>query len=80
MMDTKTGLKIAYRRKMPETLRTLSFAKEKHAGQYRKGDGSVPYIVQPLNSIWPVMLWKWVYMTTLSLWLRCFTTSAKIVI
>lgn len=49
MMDTKTGLKIAYRRKMPETLRTLSFAKEKHAGQYRKGDGSVPYIVQPLN-------------------------------
>ena len=29
-MDTKTGLKIAYRRKMPETLRTLSFAKEKH--------------------------------------------------
>lgn len=37
MMDTKTGLKIAYRRKMPETLRTLSFAKEKHAGQYRKG-------------------------------------------
>ena len=74
MMDTKTGLKIAYRRKMPETLRTLSFAKEKHAGQYRKGDGSVPYIVQP------VMLWKWVYMTTLSLWLRCFTTSAKIVI
>ena len=49
MMDTKTGLKIAYRRKMPETLRTLSFAKEKHAGQYRKGDGSVPYIVHPLN-------------------------------
>ena len=41
MMDTKTGLKIADRRKMPETLRTLSFAKEKHAGQYRKGERSV---------------------------------------
>lgn len=37
MMDTKTGLKIAYRRKMPETLRTLSFAKENMRGSIARG-------------------------------------------
>nr|AIF26522.1 hypothetical protein [uncultured bacterium fosmid pJB39A3] len=34
---------------MPQTLKALSYAKEKHAGQVRKGDAGIPYINHPLT-------------------------------
>ncbi len=33
----------------PQTTKALSFAKEMHAGQYRKGPGEVPYVNHPLT-------------------------------
>lgn len=36
-------------RNMTETLRALPYAKEKHAGQYRKGPEKIPYIIHPLS-------------------------------
>jgi transcriptional regulator with XRE-family HTH domain len=36
-------------RNMTQTLRALPYAKEKHAGQYRKGPEKIPYIIHPLS-------------------------------
>lgn len=43
MMDNKTGLKIAYRRKMPETCVRFPLRKKNMRGSIAR-DGSVPYI------------------------------------
>ena len=34
---------------LPQTLKCLPFAREKHAGQQRKGEGNIPYISHPLT-------------------------------
>ena len=33
----------------PEAVKAMSFAKEKHKGQFRKGPGNIPYISHPLT-------------------------------
>lgn len=38
-------------RDFPETQKALPFAKQAHAGQFRKGSGKVPYINHPLTMV-----------------------------
>ena len=40
---------MALSHRLDQTCRALPFAREQHAGQFRKGSGQVPYIVHPLN-------------------------------